>query len=186
DDGATLSVVNVPGVDVPGSLPAGVTYDAVNHTFTLDPNNAAYQHLAEGATTTVTVNYGVSDGIVTTPTPASVSWTITGTNDAPVVSGVVSDPSAVEDGSTRTLDALANASDVDDGATLSVVNVPGVDVPGSLPAGVTYDAVNHTFTLDPNNAAYQHLAEGATTTVTVNYGVSDGIVTTPTPASVSW
>ncbi|WP_051358569.1 MULTISPECIES: VCBS domain-containing protein [unclassified Afipia] len=186
DDGATLSVVNVPGVDVPGSLPAGVTYDAVNHTFTLDPNNAAYQHLAEGATTTVTVNYGVSDGIVTTPTPASVSWTITGTNDAPVVSGVVSDPSAVEDGSTRTLDALANASDVDDGATLSVVNVPGVDVPGSLPAGVTYDAVNHTFTLDPNNAAYQHLAEGATTTVTVSYSVSDGIVTTPTPASVSW
>jgi len=181
DDGATLSVVNVPGVDVPGSLPAGVTYDAVNHTFTLDPGNAAYQHLAEGATTTVTVNYGVSDGIVTTPTPASVSWTITGTNDAPVVSGVVSDPSAVEDGSTRTLDALANASDVDDGSTLSVVNVPG-----TLPDGVTYDAVHHTFTLDPGNAAYQHLAEGATTTVTVSYSVSDGIVTTPTPASVSW
>ena len=176
DNGATLSVVNVPG-----TLPAGVTYDAINHTFTLDPTDPAYQHLADGATTTVTVNYGVSDGIVTTPTPASVSWTITGMNDAPVVSAAVSDALVVEDGPTSILNALANTSDVDDGAALSVVNVPG-----TLPAGVTYDALSHSFTLNPTDPAYQHLADGATTTVTVNYGVSDGIVATPTPASVSW
>ncbi len=296
DNGATLSVVNVPGVDAPGSLPAGVTYNAGDHTFTLDPSNAAYQHLAEGVTTTVTVNYGVSDGIVTTPTPGSVSWTITGTNDAPTVAAALTDTASegavaftknllldasdaddgetatlsltnvtykvdtavassiipaglslgtdghtltidptdasfdhlavgesttivvnydikdvhdaivhqtetitingtndapvvsgavlatvTENGDTSTLDALANASDVDDGHTLSVVNVPN-----TLPAGVTYDADDHTFTLDPTDPAYQSLANGHTTLVTVDYGVSDGIVTTPTPGSVSW
>src|SRR5689334_2437361 len=165
DDGTTLSVVNVPG-----SLPAGVTYDAATHSFTLDPSDAAYQHLAAGQTTVVTLSYGVSDGIATTP--ASVTFTVTGTNDAPVVSGTVSG-NATEDGNSVTLNALANASDVDDGTTLSVVNLPA-----SLPAGIIYNAATHSFTLDPSNAAYQHLAQGQTTDVTVNYGVSDGIATT--------
>ncbi|MEO8547740.1 MAG: VCBS domain-containing protein, partial [Sphingomicrobium sp.] len=150
DAGTTLSVVNVPA-----SLPAGVTYNAATHSFTLDPANAAYQHLAAGQTTTVTVSYGVTDGTATTP--ASVSWTVTGTNDAPVVSGAVLG-SATEDGLSSSLNALANASDVDDGTTLSVVNVPAV-----LPPGVTYNAATHSFTLDPANAAYQHLAAGQTT-----------------------
>ena len=174
DNGHVLSVVNVPG-----PLPAGVTYNAADHTFTLDPGNAAYQHLAAGQTTVVTVNYGVSDSIAPTPTAASVSWTITGTNDAPTVSGAVT-ATVAEDASASTLNALANASDVDDGTVLSVVNV------GTLPAGVTYDSVNHTFTLDPANAAYQSLADGQSTVVTVNYAVTDGTVTTPVPASVSW
>src|SRR5207249_1390580 len=144
------------------NLPAGVSYDAATHSFTLDPASAAYQHLAAGAQTTVTVSYGVSDGIATTA--ASVSWTMTGTNDAPVVSAAVTG-SATEDGTLATLNALANASNVDAGpspyATLFRSN---------LPAGVSYDAATHSFTLDPANAAYQHLAAGAQTTVTVNYG----------------
>ena len=56
------------------------------HSFTLDPSNAA-KHLAQNATMTVSVSYGVSDGLASTPT--SVSWTLTGTNDAPVVTGAV-------------------------------------------------------------------------------------------------
>jgi VCBS repeat-containing protein len=107
-----------------------------------------------------------------------VSWIVTGANDAPVVSGAATG-SATEDGATVTLDALANASDADTGTTLSVINLPQ-----NLPAGVTYDADTHSFTLDPSNAAYQYLAQGQQTTVTVNYSVSDGI--TSTPASVSW
>ncbi|WFU68210.1 VCBS domain-containing protein [Bradyrhizobium brasilense] len=171
DDNTTLSVANVPAV-----LPAGVSYNAATHAFTLDPSDAAFQHLADGQTTTVSVSYSVSDG--TTSTPASVSWTVTGTNDAPVVTGAVTG-SATEDGATSTLNALANASDVDDNTTLSVANVPAV-----LPAGVSYNAATHAFTLDPSDAAFQHLADGQTTTVSVSYSVSDG--TTSTPASVSW
>ncbi|HEX6706807.1 MAG TPA: cadherin domain-containing protein [Albitalea sp.] len=171
DSGATLSVTNVPG-----SLPSGVIYDALTHSFTLDPSNPAFQHLAAGDHTTVTVNYTVTDGIATTA--ASVSWTVTGVNDAPVVTGAVTG-AALEDSSGVTLNALANASDVDSGATLSVTNVPS-----SLPPGVTYDALAQCFTLDPSNPAFQHLAAGAHTTVTVSYGVSDGTATAA--ASVSW
>ncbi len=169
-DSALLSVVNVPEL-----LPAGVTYDSETGKFTLDPNNSAYQSLGAGQQTTVTVAYGVSDGTATTP--ASVSWTITGTNDAPVVTGAVSG-TAIEDGAPVALDALLNASDVDS-ALLSVVNVPEL-----LPAGVTYDSETGKFTLDPSNSAYEPLAPGEQTIVTVNYGISDGITTTP--ASVSW
>ncbi|MBZ9793910.1 cadherin-like domain-containing protein [Rhizobium sp. 3T7] len=171
DVGTILSVTGVPGI-----LPAGVIYDAATHSFTLDPSHSAYQSLAAGETTTVTVNYSVSDGAVSTP--ASVSWTITGTNDAPVVNGAVTGV-ATEDGAGVTLDALANASDVDAGTTLSVTGVPG-----TLPAGVIYDAATRSFTLDPSHSAYQSLAAGETTTVTVNYSVSDGTISTP--ATVSW
>ena len=173
DHGAILGVV-----DLPATLPPGVTYDADKHSFTLDPADQAYQSLAANETTTVTVRYGVSDGKATTA--ASVSWTVTGTNDAPVVSGAVTGK-ATEDGAASTLDALANAADVDHGSTLQVVNVPDA---GTLPPGVTYDAATHRFTLDPSAAAYQSLGKDATMTVTVGYGVSDGTATVP--ASVSW
>jgi len=170
DDGTTLQVV-----DVPTQLPAGVSYDAATHSFTLDPKHAAYDHLAAGQPTTVTVNYAVSDGVALTA--ASVSWTVTGTNDAPAVSGAVSG-GATEGGAAVTLNALANATDVDDGTTLQVV-----DVPAQLPAGVSYDAATHSFTLDPKHAAYDHLAAGQPTTVTVNYAVSDGVASTATSAT---
>ncbi|MCS0631582.1 cadherin-like domain-containing protein [Telluria mixta] len=170
-DANTLSVVNVPA-----TLPAGVTYDAATHTFRLDPSYPAYQSLAQGQTTTVSVTYGVSDGSATTG--ATASWTITGANDAPVVSSAVTG-NATEDGAAVVLDALAKASDVDAGTTLSVVNVPA-----TLPAGVTYDAATHSFSLAPSNAAYQSLAQGQTTTVSVTYGVSDGTATTA--ATASW
>src|SRR5258705_1364368 len=80
-----------------------LSYDAATHSFTLDPTDAAFQHLALNQTTTVSVTYAVSDGI--TSTPASVSWTVTGTNDAPVVTGAVTG-SATEDGASSTLNAL--------------------------------------------------------------------------------
>ena len=108
---------------------------------------------------------------------ATATVQIGGVNDAPVVSGVVTG-NAEEDGSCVTLDALANASDVDAGAALSVVNLPA-----SLPGGVSYDAATHSFTLDPAVSAFQHLAAGEITTVTIEYGVSDGTATTPASAS---
>jgi VCBS repeat-containing protein len=171
DHGTVLQVASLPT-----TLPPGVSYDPASHSFTLDPSNTAYQSLAQGETTTVTVAYAVSDGITTTPD--SVTWTVAGTNDAPVVSAAVTG-AATEGGASVTLNALANATDVDHGAVLSVVNAPV-----SLPAGVSYDAATHSFSLDPTNGAYDHLAAGATQTVSVAYAVTDGIATTP--ASASW
>ncbi|WP_374468282.1 cadherin-like domain-containing protein [Phenylobacterium sp.] len=170
DTGAVLKVVGV------AALPAGVAYDPASQAFTLDPADAAFQSLAEGQTTTVRVAYGVSDGYVTVPTYAE--WTVTGTNDAPVVSGAVAGQ-ATEDAAKVSLNALQNASDVDAGARLCVVGVPA-----ELPAGVAYDAATGLFTLDPAHAAFQALGAGETLTVRVDYGVSDGALTTG--ASVQW
>src|SRR6185369_13360225 len=135
------------------------------------------QHLNPGQYMTDTFTYAIrmSDGALSW---ATVTLQIAGANDAPVVTGAVTG-NAVEDGISVTLNALVNASDVDSGSTLSVVGVPA-----TLPAGVSYNASTHAFTLNPAHAAYQYLAMGQTTTVTVNYGVSDGIVTTP--ASVTF
>lgn len=140
---------------------------------------AQLQHLGAGQFLTDSFTYAIRLG------NGALSWAtailqITGTNDAPVVSRAVTGV-ATEDGSASTLDALAHASDVDDGTVLTVVNVPAA--PG-LPAGVTYNAGSHSFTLDPANIAFQHLAAGETTTVSVSYGVSDGTATTA--ASMSW
>ena len=175
DSATTLTVVGVPA---PGQLPAGVTYNAASSSFTLDPSHASYENLAAGQTRVVTVNYGVTDGVATTP--ASLSWTVTGTNDAPIVSGAVTGL-AQEGGGSSSLNALANASDVDSGATLSVV---GVAATAPLPPGVSYDPATFSFTFDPQAADYEPLAAGQTATVTAYYGVTDGIDTTA--ASVSW
>ena len=78
---------------------------------------------------------------------------------APVVSGAVLG-TATEDAMTSSIYALANASDVDANTTLQVT-----DIQANLPAGVTYNAANKTFSLDPTNAAYQSLAANQTTTV---------------------
>jgi VCBS repeat-containing protein len=185
---ATLSVADVPAV-----LPAGVSYvhtpaytdfsgyygAPVYHPsvdgLVIDPSDPSFQSLAQGETMTITIDYGVTNGTLTTP--ATAVFTVVGTNDAPVVTGAVT-VAATEDSAAATVDALANASDVDHGAVLSVV-----DVPAALPAGVSFDAATHSYTLDPTEPAYQNLSEGQARAVTVNYGVSDGIVTTAASAT---
>ncbi len=68
--------------------------------FTLDPSHASYQYLGENELTVVTVNYGVSDGFELTP--ASVSWTVFGVNDAPtVVNGLTASLAAVAEDTTN-------------------------------------------------------------------------------------
>ena len=188
DQGNTLSVVGLqalpPGIShivtAPYYTPSPVYYGApILHpgvdALLIDPSDASFASLAAGETKTITVNYGVSDGTVTTP--ASAVFTVTGTNDAPVVSGTAMG-AATEDGAVVRLDGLAMARDVDHGAVLSVTNVPAV-----LPAGIGFDAATNSFSIDPANAAYQLLGAGQTTTVTVNYAVSDGFVSTPASAA---
>ena len=117
DNGATLSIAVV------GTLPAGLTVDGT--TLRIDPSNVAFQALAADETLELEVSYNITDG-----DGGSVSQTatvtITGTNDAPTVAGVLA-AAATEDGDVVTLDLLEGATDVDNGATLSIAVV------GALP-----------------------------------------------------
>jgi VCBS repeat-containing protein len=133
DFGAALSVTNVPA-----SLPPGVTYNASTHSFSLDPSVQAFQHLAAGDHTVVTVSYGVTDGSATVP--ASVSWTVTGTNDAPVATAKTD--AATEGGST--INGNVVATDLDDGALLTY----SVTDAGPLPAGLSFNP-DGSYSFDP-------------------------------------
>jgi VCBS repeat-containing protein len=163
-------------------LPAGVTYDAAAQAFTLNAGASAYQHLGLGQTALVSVAYGVSDGTVTTS--ASVSWTVTGTNDGPMA---VNDTGAVNEDASVTLNVLANDTDVDDGdsKTITAVGATALGghvtlVGGQLVYAADADLFDHltpgqsltdSFTYTMKDAA--GLTSTATATVTVR-GVADG------------
>jgi VCBS repeat-containing protein len=140
---------------------------SANGSYTYSAANSAVQYLGAGQSRIDTFTAQSVDG-----TTKQLSFTIQGANDAPVVSAAVTG-NTTEDGSLVTLNALANASDADTGTTLSVVNVPG-----TLPTGVSYNAATKIFTLDPSNATFQDLAAGQVRTVSVTYGISDGTATT--------
>jgi VCBS repeat-containing protein len=155
DTGAVLSVANVTG------LVAGVTLSGA--TLSVDPSNAAFQSLALGQTRVITVSYDVTDEAGAS-VAQTATITVTGTNDTPTVAASLT-AAATEDASPVSLNLLAGAADVDNGAVLSVANVTG------LVAGVTLSGAN--LSVDPSNAAFQSLALGQTRVITVSYDVTD-------------
>jgi VCBS repeat-containing protein len=175
--GATVSNSGTANVTLTGTVAqinALLSTDAASVVSYIDNSDTP----SPSATLTLTVNdngAAGAGGALSSIDTAII--TITAVNDAPVVSGSVTG-AATEDGSAVTLGALANASDPDT-PVLAIVNI------GALPAGVTYDGAAKTFTLDPTHAAYQSLAQGQQTTVTVGYAISDGVAP-PAAASVSW
>jgi VCBS repeat-containing protein len=140
--------------------PAGFTVDA-SGKWTLDASNPAYQHLGAGDTTTLNVPFTVTDKAGLTST-STLTITVTGTNDAPVAAATTG--LAVED-STAT--GQLKATDIDDNDVLSYT-VKDAD----KPAGFSVDA-SGKWTLDASDPAYQHLAAGETTTITVPFTVTD-------------
>ncbi|MEQ8823330.1 MAG: Ig-like domain-containing protein [Filomicrobium sp.] len=112
-DGDTLSVVAVEGsagnVGTTVTLASGATIlVAADGTATFNPNGA-YEALAEGVTTTETISYTVSDG--TDTAVAEVTVTITGSNDAPVVTSAAT--AIVSDGATLATTVLATDAEGD-------------------------------------------------------------------------
>ncbi|HEV7660426.1 MAG TPA: VCBS domain-containing protein [Allosphingosinicella sp.] len=157
DDGATLTYA------LNGTV-AGLTI-AGNGDYSFDPSNAAYQHLAQGATEIVVASYTVTDQFGATDN-ATLTITVAGANDAPVA---LDDGRTVnEDGGTITGNVGANDTDADDGATRSFAAV------GPVPAGLSFNA-DGSYSFDSSDAAYQHLAQGVTELVTLTYTISDGL-----------
>jgi hypothetical protein len=151
----------LPFVNVPASLPPGVSYLESLRSFSLDPSHPAYQHLGEGEATTVRVNYTLLiDG---SPVLAMVSWVVTGRNDAPVAAqDLINSADELE----RTILAVrANDRDVD-GDALQIIGWTA-PVEGSLFLDTSGDLV-----FDPGND-FQALSAGQTATVSFAYTVSD-------------
>ncbi len=156
DRGAVLSIANVVGL-VAGLAVAG-------NTLTIDPANAAFESIAQGQAQVITVTYDVVDetGLAT---PHATQVTIFGVNDAPRSSGPVTGSGTEDTVFITTFDLLANATDPDNNASLSVGSVSG------LTAGMSI--VNNELFVNFTSAEFQSIAAGATRDYAISYVVTD-------------
>ncbi|MFM5932398.1 MAG: VCBS domain-containing protein [Novosphingobium sp.] len=130
---------------------------------TIEYDSSALDSLALGETVVDTFTYVIQLGNGTYSL-ATVSVTVTGTNDRPTVGAALSG-NGVEDGAAFSINMIAGAADVDHGAVLSVANVTGL-VPGVTVSGTT-------LTVDPAHSGFQALKAGEIQTVVVSYNVVD-------------
>jgi autotransporter-associated beta strand protein len=143
DSGDSLSLSAVNGIELAAgqtlTLPSGATlFRDANGNFTYNPNGA-FQSLGEGQTTTDSFTYTVRDASGATST-ATMVVTVTGSNDAPVATGVelslASQPAqAGAQYSAQLPDGLFSDIDAGDSVSLSL---------SGLPQGYSFDAATRT------------------------------------------
>ncbi|TDF83792.1 VCBS domain-containing protein [Pseudomonas sp. H9] len=132
-----------------------------NGSYSFDPSNAAYQYLAQDETLVLTIPVIVNDGHGGTASQNLVI-TLTGTNDLPLFSAITEQ--VVSEGGAPLIGQL-NASDVDSSDSLTFSTTASI-------AGFFLDS-DGRYSFDPGDDAYQHLAEGESTTLTIPITVSD-------------
>jgi len=170
DVGNTLSVVAFTATSLLG---ATVTV-AANGAYTYDPT-VALQSLAAGETVVDTFTYTIADNFGAQDS-ATVSVTVTGANDAPVIAAGGASGTAQEDAAPAVTGQLS-ASDVDNGAVLSwSVAGGGAGAYGALSVD---SSGQWSYALDNGSAAVQALAAGEshvenfTVVVTDEHGATD-------------
>ncbi|MFO1152004.1 MAG: VCBS domain-containing protein [Alsobacter sp.] len=162
----------------------GVSFDR-QRGFTLDPSVDYYQDLAQGQTRTMRVDYQLYDPTTGTYTPASITWTVTGTNDAPAVSGPT-DVAVSDDATATQLRGVVAMpfSDVDQGDTLGITatGLSGVGTNGKPVGRIVYDGQAGQWVYEADRAAFSSLDRGqaATETFTVTATDSHGAKTSTT------
>ncbi|MFB2674091.1 VCBS domain-containing protein [Shewanella xiamenensis] len=151
----------------------GFTLNA-DGSYSFDPSNAAYQHLAAGQTQTLTIPVSVTDSTGATST-ANLTITLTGSNDGAVISGT--DASAVTEDTQLTTQGQLTVTDIDDQESAFTAQVKTAGSYGSF----TLAADGHwTYTLDNKNSAVQALGQNATLTDSLTVQSVDGTTHTIT------
>lgn len=139
-----------------GTLGSGATPGSGEWTYALDHDLANALAAGESHQETFTVT---SVG----GTTSTVTITVTGTNDGPTATA---DTASGTENQTLVIDVLANDTDPDHGAVLSLVSVDATSGGGSA------SVVDGNVVFDPGTAL-DHLAQGATATVTIEYTMQD-------------
>ncbi|WP_158298981.1 beta strand repeat-containing protein [Sphingomonas psychrotolerans] len=155
DNGAVLTVTSA-------SAPAGQGIASVVANQVQFAPGGDFDHLAVGATASVTVNYTIQDQFGAA-SASTVTITVTGTNDGPVANP---DTAATGENASVLINVLANDADADDGAVLTVTAA-------AAPAGQgTATVVANQVQFAPG-ADFDYLAVGESTLVTVSYSITD-------------
>jgi VCBS repeat-containing protein len=157
----------VLGFALNGAAPAGLVFNA-DGSYSFDASNAAYQSLAAGQVQVLTVPYTVTDQHGANSS-ANLVITVTGVNDAAVVTGVAAG-SVAEDGTLLATGTLA-ATDVDSPTSFTAASVSGSYGNFSIDA-----AGQWTYTLRNGDANVQALTSSQQPTETFNVTTADGTV----------
>ncbi|MFC5460638.1 beta strand repeat-containing protein [Massilia niabensis] len=167
-DNGTVLQVAAPGTiaGIYGSLT--IAQDG-SYTYSLNDGAANVQGLNAGEVVLDSFAYVATDGIE--GVASTLDITVTGTNDAPVVS---SDAAQVqEDGQIAASgNVLANDRDLDSGTALAVA-VPGVYTGAYGTLTLAADG-SYTYSLDNGAANVQSLAEGQSVVDSFGYSATDG------------
>ena len=140
---------------------SGVTVGV--NSLSVHPN--AYNYLAVGESADIKYSYNIIDGNGGV-TAQTATITITGKNDSPIVSAVVTDGST-EDDPAFVVDLLFGASDAD---TSDVFDVSNLTLVSGDDSGISIGP--NSLSVDPG--AYNKLAFGAAEVVAYNYDIVDG------------
>ncbi|MCF7821714.1 MAG: VCBS domain-containing protein [Mariprofundaceae bacterium] len=175
DQGDTMSIASVSVTSA-----AGASVSLVNGDVQYNIGNL-FQELGEGQTTTDTFDYTIVDSQGVTST-STVTMTITGTNDVPIVA---TDVAAVQEDLTveATGNVLSNDFDIDQGDVLSVANA-GVFTGTYGTLTLNADG-SYGYTLDNASVTVQSLAEGQVVSESFDYQATDGITATPSTLTIS-
>ena len=123
--------------------------------------NSSVQTLAQGQAAPDSFSYTVSDGSLTDT--GTLTFTITGANDGPTANP---DTDTTSENATILIDVLANDTDIDNGAVLTVTAA-------SAPSGQgTASVVGNQVEFDPG-ADFDDLAVGESEVVVVSYEMAD-------------
>ena len=118
-----------------------------SYTYALYNNSAAVQSLAQGQTVTESFVYEATDGV--TGTASTITFTITGSNDAPVVAAAIAAQQTTEDAAFSFVVPAGSFTDIDNGDSLSyTATLANGD---ALPSWLVFDAVTQTFSGTPAN-----------------------------------
>jgi VCBS repeat-containing protein len=155
DNGAVLTVTAA-------TAPAGQgTASVVGNQVQFDPGSD-FDDLAEGDSEVVVVGYDIADEHGASSS-STVTITVTGTNDGPVANA---DTASTDENAVVLVDVLANDTDADNGAILTVTAA-------SAPVGQgTASVVGNQVQFDPGTD-FDYLADGESVDVVVSYDIED-------------
>ncbi|GAB6053355.1 hypothetical protein JCM17960_21750 [Magnetospira thiophila] len=183
DSNDTLATDSVTVRVTGGVAPSGdVLYSVDNDSgiFSIDPSQ--FDYLNAGEQVDLRLDYNVSDGHGGS-VATSATFTVTGANDAPEISGPVVGPTDItESDSAFQINLLANATDADAGFDLDTASVAVAVSGGITPSGTffTVDDASGILTIDPSKFAFLAASESVDLTVTYNVIDNEGGVTAAT------
>jgi len=143
-----------------------------NGSYMLNPADKSFDHLAVGEHEILTIPVVVTDLQGATDT-TNIVITVNGTNDIPVISSI--QQKTVNEGSA-VVHGLVGALDVDHGDVLGYSTVSKV-------AGFILNK-DGSYSIDPSNKAYDHLAAGEHVTLTIPVTATDNHGATSVPQNL--